>query len=661
MYMPQTFAFCYHAQLLRTVWVAGTEEGDALRLIPAEGESFRYRPRQLLHRWQEDGPPLDATSAPGYLRARVAELEARARLVHLDALQRALTVDEEQSLEQIAAVCARQGALPPGADGWARAALFLALLRDSTRFRRGAAGFAARPESEQQQRAARRTEAVAQEAWAAQARAWAQALEQGQWLGADDPDGLKFLVQLTSLLALEKRSPHWVPLSKSLGLHGLHAHDAAPTLKRWLELAGGWPGWPTIWLLRAGVYQRFAPGLVDLAGSLAAAPPRTAGRTDFQAVPTYTLDAIDTFDYDDAYSILEAGPQGLTVAVHIAEPPPELLPGHPVFDAAAARISSVYTPHGIFPMLPPALSLGRCSLQKGEVREVVTCRLRLSSKGAELAGIERGLIRVTENLDYGRAEELLREQPETWGRLGRLAEALTQARIANGAVVTVRREVSLNLTDPAHVGLLRTSRHGGVHRVIEELAIAYNTAVGRYCREHDLPAIYRAQSKRKSTPEPGITALPMLPPARYTLKGGRHAGLGADRYVHCTSPLRRFPDLVMQRQIVEHAATGRAAFADSALLEEWVRHAESRQTAYDEVERAIDDHWVRVYLSQNPGLSLQATVRRNEHGHGRVWLEDVLLSADAKLPPYARPGGQVTVRVTEVNLDAQRVRVEAEA
>ncbi len=651
--MLQTFAFCYHTQQLRTVWVAGHEEGDFLRLIGSDGEAFRYRPRQLLHRWEEDGPPLDAGSAPGYLRARVTELEDRARHLDLDALQRALPVDEEQTLERLAAL-----AMPGRAEGWARAALFLALLRDSTRFRRGEAGFAARHEGEQQQRAARRAEAVAQEAWAAQARAWAKALEQGQWLGGDDPAGLKFLVQLTSLLALEKRSPHWALLSKPLGLHGLHAHDAAPTLKRWLELAGGWPGWPAVWLLRAGVYQGFASGLVELAGSLAAAPPRTQGRTDFQDVPTYTLDAIDTFDYDDAYSVLEASPAGLLVAVHIAEPPPDLLPGHPVFDAAAERISSVYTPGGIFPMLPPALSLGRCSLQKGEPREVVTCRLRVSSKGAELACIERGLIRVTGNLDYGRAEELARDRPETWGRLTRLAEALTQARIANGAVVTVRREVSLRLADPEHVELVRTSRHGGVHRVIEELAIAYNSAVGRYFRDHGVPAIYRAQSKRKSTPEPGVTTLPLLPPARYTLKGGRHAGLGADRYVHCTSPLRRFPDLVMQRQLIEHAATGRVTFADPAQLEAWVEHAEARQTAYDGVERAIDEHWVRIYLSQNPGLTLQATVRRNDHGHGRVWLEDVLLMADAKLPPYAGPGGQFTVRVTEVDLDAERVRVE---
>jgi hypothetical protein len=52
-------------------------------------------------------------------------------------------------------------------------------------------------------------------------------------------------------------------------------------------------------------------------------------------------------------------------------------------------------------------------------------------------------------------------------------------------------------------------------------------------------------------------------------------------------------------------------------------------------------------------------VRKNEHGHGRVWLEDVMVAAEANLPPYARPGGQLTVRVTEVDLDAQRVRVEA--
>jgi hypothetical protein len=652
--MLHAFAFCYHTQQLRTVWVAGSEGGDSLRLVPAEGPEFRYRPRQLLHRWEAETQPLDDARARDLLRERIRALETQARGFDLAALHRKLPVGEELPLSRIV-----PAALPPDADAWAQAALFLALLRDTTRFRRGETGFAARPETEQQQRLARVAEAAAQHAWVTKAAGWAQALEQGHWLGAADPDGLKFLAQLTSLLALEKHSGYWPVLSKALGLHGHHAHDAVPTLKRWLEAAGAWPGWPEVLLVRARVQRGFSPALVDLATRISAGATREAGRTDYRTVPTFTMDAIDTFDYDDAYSVLSADAEGLTVAVHIAELPPELTPGHPIFDAAAERISSVYTPHGIYPMLPPALSLGRWSLQKGEAREVVTCRLRLTGKGATPLGFERGLIRVQENLDYARAAELMGREPETWGRLGRLADALMQQRIANGAVVTVRREVKLDIADPAHVKLEHTSRHGGIHRVIEELAIAYNTAVGRYCQEHGLPAFYRVQSKRKSTPEPGVTALPLLPPARYSLKGGRHAGLGADRYVHCTSPLRRFPDLVTQRQLIEHVTDGRVAFSDMALLEGWVTQAESRQTAYDEVERAIDEHWVRVYLSQHPGIAMQATVRRNEHGHGRVWLEDVMMTADAKLPPYCRPGGQVTVRVTEVSVDTQRVQVEA--
>jgi exoribonuclease-2 len=652
--MLHAFAFCYHAQQLRAVWVAGAEGGDQLRLVRADGVAFRYRARQILHRWDEEGPALDDATAPAFIAARVAALEEQAQGLDLARLHAALPVDVEWPMERLAEL-----ALPPGSGSPARAALFLALMRDSTRFRRGESGFAARSREQQQARLARVDEAAAREAWVAKAGAWVEALERGSWLGGGDPEGLKFLVQLTSLLALDKRSPHWAVLARPLGLHALHAHDAAPKLKTWLERADGWPGWPAIWLLRAGVYQGFAPGLVDLARELSAAPLREAGRRDFRDVPTYTLDAIDTFDYDDAYSVLESGAQGLTVAVHIAEAPPELEPGHPLFDAAAARISSVYTPGAVFPMFPPALSLGRWSLRKGEPRETVSLVLRLGSAGAELAGIERGLIRVGENLDYARAEELIRQEPQTWGRLARLAEALTQARIGNGAVVTVRREVSVNPSDASRVVLKPVSRHGGVHRVIEELAIAYNTAIGRYCRDQRLPAIYRVQGKRHSTPAPGLTAQPMLPPARYSLHGGRHAGLGADRYIHTTSPLRRFPDLVMQRQVIEHAVSGRVTFADPALLDGWVSHAESRQSAYDEVERAIDEHWVRVYLTQNPGLTLQATVRKNEHGHGRVWLEDVMVAAEANLPPYARPGGQLTVRVTEVDLDAQRVRVEA--
>lgn len=663
--MPNSLALCFHNQRLRLVWVAGPA-GDGLRLMAAEGAPFRYRPALLLYRWEEAGPALDERSAPNYLAARAAALEQQARDMDLEPLVPALTPEEDLPLERLGMLTRPALAAGPGL-----AALCMALLADGDRFRRGAGGFALRGGAERAQREEQARQAAAQAAWLAQVQAWCAELDHraaadsgsgAAWSGAAHPASGEFLELLTSLLALEKRSPHWAALAKPLGLHALRGEEAGLLLKRRLVAAGAFPGWPAVWLRKAEVRRGFDPALVELAGALARRPPDPAGRTDFRAAPrpgpVYTLDAVDTFDYDDAYSILEADARGLVVAVHIAEMPAELAPGHPLFEAAVLRMSSVYTPGAIFPMFPPALGLGRCSLLKGEPREVVTLRFRLSDAGGALLGIERGLIAVSENLDYARAEDLLREQPQTWGRLEALAGALQARRVANGAVLSARQEVAINPSDPARVTLRRKERHGGVHRVIEELAIAYNEAIGSYCQKHGLPAFYRVQHRRKSTPEAPAPGQPVyLPPARYSLKGAPHAGLGCERYIHATSPLRRFPDLVMQRQVIEHVLTGRATFADRAQLEGWLGQAEVRQSAYDEAERRIDDHWARVYLSQNPALDLAAVVRRNDAAGARAWLEDVLLLASADLPPNLEPGDRFTARLDAVDLDRGTVRV----
>jgi exoribonuclease-2 len=544
------------------------------------------------------------------------------------------------------------------AGGWARGALFTALLRDSDRFRYAGGAFTPRDEEEVAARRAQREEQQARQQWVEKVQRWRELLESGAWQATEDADAAEFLAQLRSLLALEKRSPHWALLARPLGLHNLHLLDVSSRLKGWLTMAGAWPDWPAIWLQWGEVGTRFAPPLRAEAKALSLAPVRSGERTDFRRLPTFTIDSEGTRDFDDAISILSAGPEGLVAALHIAEPDPALEPGHPLFEEAARRMSSVYTVQGVFPMFPRLLSNRRFSLLAGETRETLSFIFRIGEGEGALCSIERGLVRVRRNLTYEAAQTLLDEQPEAWGRLAGDCAALAATRARAGAVIMERRELRLNLRDPEQIRLSEIARSGPVYRLVEELAILHNREAGRYCRDHRLPAIYRVQHAPRKT-HAGWDAPPELRlAARFTTRPGPHAGLACDRYIQTTSPIRRFPDLVMQRQIAGHVTRGTVAFRERSLLEQWAEQADHRLALYDEVSRRIEDDWKRRYLLQHPELELEATVlRRAEGDQGRVWLDSLRLAALCNLPADAGEGELFRVRLEAVDRDRRLVWV----
>ena len=142
---------------------------------------------------------------------------------------------------------------------------------------------------------------------------------------------------------------------------------------------------------------------------------------------------------------------------------------------------------------------------------------------------------------------------------------------------------------------------------------------------------------------------------RFSLRGAPHAGLACDRYVQVTAPLRRFLDWVMQRQIVSHLGGGGPAFRDAAQLQRWAEEAQRRLAILREVERKIEDDWKRRYLAQNIGLELWGHVRGKT---AAVWLEEIMLPAEAELPAKVGRGMRGRFRVAAVDLDRHQVWVE---
>ena len=373
------------------------------------------------------------------------------------------------------------------------------------------------------------------------------------------------------------------------------------------------------------------------------------GRRDLRELATFTIDPVTARDFDDAISA-EAlpGGDGRRVWVHIADVSAYVAPRSLVDREAYRRATSVYVPGAVEPMLPRALSDDACSLVPGEVRATVTVEMTVGERGVRGASMYRSLIRSDARLDYDHVDRIFagtEAATAPWG------EPLDAARAAAGALVALRAGRSAIVLDSAEpeyafdrrgdVVAAELSEHTESHRLIEALMIAANEQVARFLAEHKVPTLFRVHER----PEPaavkrlidqlaslGVPTPPVLDGdrvmtsqqasevigeasalvadwvARRDGRGGRaltslvlrslkqahyddrnrgHAGLASSGYCHFTSPIRRYPDLIVHRGLLSAIAGEPAPDAS------WVHAAgpwtSTRERAAMVIERDADD------------------------------------------------------------------------
>ena len=367
-------------------------------------------------------------------------------------------------------------------------------------------------------------------------------------------------------------------------------------------------------------------------------------------VEAFSIDDVTTTEVDDALSITELPGGGLRIGIHIAAPALGIAPGSALDAAARERLATVYFPGRKITMLPPA-AIDAFSLAEGRQCPALSRYVEVApdfSIVAQSTRIER--VPVTHNLRHAALEEAFNEETLAAGRvdhshagaltgLWRFARALEAARRGGEAEYEARPEYSFYVEND-RVRIVRRLRGTPVDRIVSELMIHVNGAWGRELAERGLAAIYRVQ-------EAGKVRMSTVPAA--------HEGLGVAAYAWASSPLRRYVDLVNQRQLIALARGEAPPYrgSDEPLLAA-MRDFESAHEAYGEFQRQMERYWCLRWLIQERAETVPATVIRESLAR---FDELPLVARVPSLPPLD-PGVRVELAVADVDLLELTLRCE---
>ena len=493
---------------------------------------------------------------------------------------------------------------------------------------------------------------------------WIKQLESGEWNEKSErtADQQLWLDQLLDILIKGAESQNWKEMSSHLEWGATIGYDEEKMLKNWFEKAGSAVSPSRLTLLRADIQKKFSEEILSEAESVRYLPLSAVDRIS-EKIPTFTIDAEKTQDYDDAFSVIECSEDKLEIAIHITDLSSFVTPGDKLFEEAEERISSVYTIEESVPMFPESLSNDTFSLKAGEERNVFSYNFSISQNGTwKLTNVVRQIVRVWENLSYEHADQLIHEDRDFWGLLHKFCQLAQEKRMENGALNMARKEFEFDISNPEQVSILKLNRNSPSSRIIEELAIAVNRETGRLFHEAEFPGIYRTQSSYKIVKEPEYEnqQLPeniRVEPARLTTIAGTHAGLGCEVYMHATSPIRRFVDLLTQHQLNNLINDEEPVYSSEDMMR-WAEAITLRQRKYNRAEKNILQYWKFKYLHQHMKELFEATVRKQlSNNNTEIELVELDFIAQVSGLRGHNEEEQIVLRINEVRLDPLKLVV----
>jgi exoribonuclease-2 len=371
------------------------------------------------------------------------------------------------------------------------------------------------------------------------------------------PEEMKDIVKiLTSYYLYDNLGKEAKEASQILERAGINAGNQ---LFRLLVSLGVWDIDENLDLVRNGIKKSFSKEVLEKCEGISKEPAEVdlSGRRDLTDIHTITIDGKSTQDFDDALSLEEDG-ENYILGVHIIDVAMFVLKKDLIDDDAFERVSSIYMPDDKIPMLPPMLSENICSLKEGETRPCISVMVKIS-RLFEIIDykIEATVIRVSNRLNYTDVDQMFEEGDKTIVSLHKIGRKFREKRLKTGALQINIPEINVFLNENKEVAIVKTDRESYGRALVAELMIMANWMMGKFLRDNEVPAYFRSQADPKSRLYQGeddslfLNCMQRrhLNRAVVSSKPGNHSGLGLDVYVTATSPIRKYYDLVTQRQV----------------------------------------------------------------------------------------------------------------
>ena len=387
-------------------------------------------------------------------------------------------------------------------------------------------------------------------------------------------------------------------------------------------------------------------------------PEEVAARIDMRDVLTFTIDPRDAKDFDDALSIRKLSDGNYEVGVHIADVTHYVHPDTLLDKEAQKRATSVYLVDRVVPMLPEHLSNGICSLRPDEDKLTFSCIFTMDAKANVLSHkIARTVTRSNRRFTYEEAQKVIEtgegDYKEEILELNKLAQILRKQRLAAGAIDFDRIEVKFEIDETGKPLSVYFKESKEANKLIEEFMLLANRTVAEKIgkvpknkkakvfpyRIHDLPdpdklenlnwfinrfgykirtsgskteiskSINRLLDDIKNKKEQNLVetvSLRAMQKARYSTHNIGHYGLAFDYYTHFTSPIRRFPDMMVHRLLTRYLAGGRTV--QETKYEELCDHSSEMEQIAANAERASVKYKQVEFMGERLGMEFDGVI-----------------------------------------------------
>jgi exoribonuclease-2 len=394
-------------------------------------------------------------------------------------------------------------------------------------------------------------------------------------------------------------------------------------------------------------------------------PSLQSGRMDLQELTVFSIDSETTRDVDDAVS-LELSDEGSQVGIHIADAAEFILPGMQLDKEAAERTASIYLPEGKIPMLPAPLSEDTLSLAEGKSRLAVSSIIRFD-RSLNLTGftIVPSVIRVKRRYTYDEANDLISDSRD-FAYLHELAQRLREKRVSAGALLLPIPELNIAVGEDGAIQISKRERELPSETIISELMILTNWLCAGFLRQQSVPLVYRNQSEpRESIPGAGKDNLVLnlrqrrlLSRVTLSTAAGNHSSLGLQPYCTFTSPIRKYADLVAQRQLKAALLGDRKPHSEEE-LRKLIADLEINGSKINLVQEQRHRYWLTKYLEGMIGDTLNALVVNQAFNRCDLFLTDYLIETSIPCSPSSAPapGTALAVRLEKVDVFSGTIRV----